>query len=366
MECSVPFGEDAEIETRFREDGFVVVRNVVSDDEIACAMKELWENPRLLGRSSLIQREDPRTWTGDWPQSDGGKNFLESLDAYQDQACWNFFQHQNVVHLNRLLHGRSVYVRGAPRWGVMRPTAVNPAWRTDESWLHWDQNPWAEPDFCRVQCFLCLTDQTPTSGGFLCAPGLHKRWRQWGIDNTEGTLWSGQTLITRDFGDGNPFPVPESDNAHAEIVRVLAPAGSLVLWDGRLPHQNYPNTGTDFRVVMYLNFFAFGEEAFEKRKHAVRRKIVVMRALGQECTGVFPTKLTPLGREVTCAPDAAEEIAGNNDSWEDPLLYEAIKLAHEAGLEEYEGNYTSSIEKHRQAMKRWPDIERDWYDVIFA
>lgn len=26
-----------------------------------------------------------------------------------------------------------------------------PEWRTKQSWLHWDQNPWSEPNFCRIQ-----------------------------------------------------------------------------------------------------------------------------------------------------------------------------------------------------------------------
>jgi len=30
-----------------------------------------------------------------------------------------------------------VFLGRTPRWGVMRPSGVNPAWRTLENWLHW-------------------------------------------------------------------------------------------------------------------------------------------------------------------------------------------------------------------------------------
>ena len=43
----------------------------------------------------------------------------------------------------------------------------------------------------------------------------------------------GGKTITRDFGQGNPFPVPLDDPLHGEVVRVCAPRGSLILWDSR-------------------------------------------------------------------------------------------------------------------------------------
>jgi hypothetical protein len=39
-----------------------------------------------------------------------------------------------------------------------------PEWKSKKNWLHWDQNPWQEPDFVRVQGLVALTN-TPISRG---------------------------------------------------------------------------------------------------------------------------------------------------------------------------------------------------------
>ena len=90
--------------------------------------------------------------------------------------------------------------------------------------------------------------------------GFHKRWQKWGEEHPEGSVQAGLLhrfhhvfkgllkhafliefewrqvdgkLITREFGPGNPFPVPLDDPLQQETVRIGAPKGSLVLWDSR-------------------------------------------------------------------------------------------------------------------------------------
>uniref|UniRef100_A0A7S4V8A9 Uncharacterized protein n=1 Tax=Alexandrium monilatum TaxID=311494 RepID=A0A7S4V8A9_9DINO len=192
VDRSVAFGDDAQILARFQEDGFVVVRDVFSEASVEAAADELWESPLLLGRSPAIRREDPATWGTDWPQQDGGRNFLESADAYADEAPWELAQSPEAAHVLGLLwrqHGvDDLVLAEAPRWGVMRPTAVNRRWGTQESWLHWDQSPWTQPGLFRAQALACVSAQTETSGGLLCAPGFHRRWAQRGRDNPEEDL----------------------------------------------------------------------------------------------------------------------------------------------------------------------------------
>mmetsp|Transcript_56588 Transcript_56588/g.106626 ORF Transcript_56588/g.106626 Transcript_56588/m.106626 type:complete len:499 (-) Transcript_56588:124-1620(-) len=368
VDRSVPFGEDARILEQFREDGFVVVTGVFSDELVTSAINELWESPCLLGRDKAVRRDNRSTWGSEhWPQQDGGRNFVASLDPYQEQACWEFTQHPNSMHVMRLLWRdqgvEDLLLPEPPRWGVMRPTARNPEWRTDESWLHWDQNPWTQPGFGRVQAFACLSDQTPTTGGLLCVPGFHRRWRQWGESHPEGTLFVDGKQLTRAFGNNQPFPVPSDDPVHNQVVRVLAPRGSLVLWDGRLPHQNFPNTGEDFRMVIYLTFCRASEAMIEQRKQQLCRKLLVMRTLDR--FGFWPQGLTSLGRAITGSPDVDSFTEADLQLKKDPRVAPAIKLAFEAGEEELKGNLHASIEKFRQSEKLYPDIGK-WHDVIFA
>lgn len=361
-EESVAFGDDAAVLASFQADGYVVVRGVLADEEVDRHVRELWESPQLLARDGAVRRGEAATWSWEhWPQQDGGKNFLESLDPFRDQACWELLQHPRVVHVLQLLYGQEIFAEEAGRWGVMRPAADRPEWRTEESWLHWDQNPWSEPDFARVQCFACLTAQTPTSGGFLCVPGFQERWRAWGAAHPEGTVLDGEKVITREYGENQPFPVPRDDPAWGEAARVLAPKGSLVCWDGRLPHQNFPNTGHDFRVVHYLKFWPARPAAVEARRQALRRKLFVLRAVGRFSDEFFPTRLTPLGRRVLAVPDDDD----HGGAAADPRLLEAIALTVQAGEEELRGDLAASVQKFRSAHRVYPEIE-SWHEAIFG
>ncbi|CAK8986830.1 unnamed protein product [Durusdinium trenchii] len=256
VDRSIPFGDDEAILQHFHEHGFVVVADVFSDEEIHRALDELWTSPRLLARNGSIQQGKPESWTKEngWPQQDGGKNFLESLDPFQDLSCWELALHDRVEQILSLLwraegdgfddgsDEKVVFLGRTPRWGVMRPSGTRPEWRTLEQWLHWDQNPWSQPGFGWIQAFACITPQTSQSGGLLCVPGFQKHWSRWGEEHPEGTVKVDGKEITRAFGAGNPFPVPPGDAAHEGTVRILAPKGSVVLWDSRLPHQNFPNS----------------------------------------------------------------------------------------------------------------------------
>jgi len=369
-DASVEFGDDAEIARHFNEHGFVVVSNVLAEDEVNAAVEELWTSPTLLGRNSAVSRDNPSSWTTEfWPQQDGGKNFLESVDAFQDRSCWSLAGNPRVTHVfDLLLQQRGVdsgaFLAKAPRWGVMRPTGRHPQWRTLESWLHWDQNPWSQPGFAGVQGFACLAPQTRTSGGFLCVPGFHKRWRQWGEENPEGTVCVDGRWITRDFGAYNPFPVPADDPLQRQVTRILAPKGSLLVWDSRLPHQNYPNTSdSEFRIILYLHFEAFSEELVSNRRDFLRRRAAVLCALNSE--GWWPRGLSEHARQSAGAPDQATMFELQTMLQEKPDLVEAIRMTHQAGELELRGELESSVSMLRAALRRWPDIEA-WHDVIFV
>lgn len=363
IDTVVPFGDDEAILARFRVDGYVVVSSVLSEFEVNRAVDELWTSPQLLGRSKEVQRGDPSTWHAkNWPQQDGGRNFLSSTNNMADRACWELPQHHRVVHLMRLLNGGApVFALTPGRYGVMRPTADHPEWRTDSSWLHWDQNPWREPGFERVQAFLCLSAQTPTSGGFLCVPGAHEHFAAWGEANPEGSVQVNGENISRDYGAGNPFPIPDTDPLQQKVVRILAPPGAMVLWDSRTPHQNFPNTGSEFRIVQYLDCLPLSVNDVEARREVLRKKLVIRRVLGENSDVFFPSGLSALGRELFCIPVDEDTFEGAVE----PDLASAICLTIQSGEDELQGDLKESVRKMQQASKLWPDIE-EWHEALFG
>jgi len=136
------------------------------------------------------------------------------------------------------------------RYGVMRPL-VDPAWKTDDGWLHTDQNPVHEKDFVRLQGILTFTESKGESGGgFLCLPGFHHQWKEYCQEPHPDE-------------DVCPFTTP-SDPRQEQIS---VPAGSLIIWDSRLPHANFPNLSpTQFRFVQYITYYPADLESAKKRR----------------------------------------------------------------------------------------------------
>jgi len=258
---------------------------------------------------------------------------------------------------------------GVGRWGVMRPTKHNPEWKTDSSWLHWDQNPWTEPDFCRVQAIVCLTDNTITSGGFACVPGFHRRFQKWGQDHPMGTLEVGGKVVNETYGAGQPFPVPLDDPIQKDVTRVTAPAGSAVIWDSRLPHQNFPNTDEHaFRVVHYTMMQFRDENTIAQRKREYNQKRVLMDVMGK--TGPrFPHHLSATGKFVhgldEDRPELLEQSLKTCGVEDVSTFIEAAGLVREAGRLEEEGDVNGAIRKHQKSIAIFPEIE-EWHQVIFG
>ena len=357
----VPYSDNDAIRKEFQEQGYVVLTDVLSPEEVTSALDELWTSPRLLGRPG-IDRDDKSTWNSEeWPQSNGGKNFLASADSFQDATSWDLTSHERVVGLQRLLYQKDdLMCDGLGRWGVMRPTLNHPEWKTDASWLHWDQNPWTEPGFVRLQAIVCLTDNTATSGGFACVPGFHKRFQQWGQEHQMGTvLTPSGKVLDESYGAQQPFPIPLDDPCQQEVVRVLAPAGAMVIWDSRLPHQNFPNTDASaMRIVHYTMMLVKKDKAVREHRKLLQQKQVVMDALG--ISGArFPYALTPLGKEINCLDENDESLVGDVTD----ELEEAIPLVLEAGRAEERGDVGAAIKCHQKALRLYPDIE-EWYPAI--
>jgi len=272
--------------------------------------------------------------------------------------------------VQQLLHRRrDIMMSDLGRFGVMRPIKGHPdEWRTDTSWLHWDQNRNTEPDYCHVQAIGCLTDNTASSGGFACVPGFQHQFSEGGEQHPLGSVQVHGKVINEAYGSGQPFSVPPQDPCQEHLVRVVAPAGSAVLWDSRLPHQNFPNTdATAFRVVHYTMMKVRDDESVKERRRLLNRKRILMDLFGEEGLR-FPHKLSATGRFVHCLdeePKSLEEALRKFGLDDAEGLREAAKLVQEAGELEEQGEMVAAIKKHQRSMRHFPAIE-DWHEAIFG
>lgn len=167
------------------------------------------------------------------------------------------------------LHSEGL-VMSVDRFGLMRPTKLwqeggswqeKPEWRTSKNWLHWDQNPWSTPGFFAMQGLLCLSGSSANSGGFATVPGFHLEFASWAEANPEGSIPKRNKKMV-------PFPVPLEDEMQERRVKVLVPSGGLLVWDSRMPHENFPNQDHCWRIVQYVTCKRMAAEDLQRRAAA--------------------------------------------------------------------------------------------------
>jgi len=286
---SFDISQEEEYLSFFRQYGFVVIRDALSASEITSTIDEIWNDKQLLGKSGQVDRNDPSTWNNNtWPTGYGiaERGFLSFDNDYKLQVSWNNRQNPKVYKpFSKIFNTEALWVN-LDRYGVMRPTKQiqlldgtlvdKPEWITKSNWLHWDQNPWNEPNFVRVQGLVTLTDSTSTTGGFHCVPGFHLKFLEWAKSNEPKK--------------GGIVNVPLNDPIRQEITQITMKAGSLMIWDSRLPHGNYPNESSQFRMVQYITFFPCPQG--EKKEEERRRRIEPYVDAGEELLSTVSTAKT--------------------------------------------------------------------------
>lgn len=276
--------DEAGYEQHFREHGFVVVDEILEPEQVKATIAEIWSNPSLLGGHHGLDPQEPSSWDA-WPG--GARNFLDSLSPLEEVETWRNRVNCKVNRVFDVLweglpeildedspdHGTggatsSSLVMSVDRVGLMRPTKMKhggrlierPDWRTSRNWLHWDQNPWSSPNFQAMQGLLSL-EGSRSSGGFVTVVGFQEHFARWAREHPEGSI----PKRTRDM---IPFPVPLDDEMQGRRSKILVPSGALLVWDSRLPHENFPNEGEDWRIVQYVTCKRLSSADLEARAKA--------------------------------------------------------------------------------------------------
>jgi len=294
MDTSFALSDVEGYKSFFNENGYVVVDGALTPEEVTLSVDEIWHSQAGLASCEGVQRDDPATWGEEfWPAPGGSGGFVSPTDDHEVKQMWLNRQKPEIVEVFRnILEGEEKLRVSKDRWGIMRPTKNikfkdgsvqdRPEWKTAASWLHWDQNPWAEMNIKRLQGLLAFTDHTETSGGFLCVPKFNKIFAQWGVDNPYDTVGCSplHSLVM----------VPKGDPIQQQVQKVFMKAGSLLIWDSRLPHQNFPNDDDTWRIVQYVTYNPIKEEE-EAEQQALLFKMIKCAMI----PGPFLEILTELG-----------------------------------------------------------------------
>jgi hypothetical protein len=157
----VSFAADAaprDIKRFFERYGVVVLRGVLTASQTTAACAEVFA---AAGLSSPPPSALPELEAIDWESAYGSrynrsKGFV-GYDAPDTPCAWAGRLAPGLIQAYRTLFSRGDLVVKLDRFGMMRPTVFEEGapprkdWQTTGEWIHWDHNPWLEPDFERIQ-----------------------------------------------------------------------------------------------------------------------------------------------------------------------------------------------------------------------
>jgi hypothetical protein len=260
---------------RFDEQGYLLVESLV--DEAHCrAVRE------TICTHLGFHEQDPSSW----PTSRGHG----VINLFHAQALWDVRQLPAVHQAFAALHGSQALWVGTDRvsFKVRDPaqTGTGPA-----EPIHWDGDP-ARSTGRSLQGLVYLTDTSEDQGAFCCVPEIYRNLDDYLSRHPELT------------GGRRP------DVSGLDIDVVAGPAGSLVIWDRRLPHSSTHNLTDRPRWVQYIAMDPVGDEAARDRRVAdIESMMPPAWALRQTVPGQkIPEpgprpRLTDLGRKLVGLAD---------------------------------------------------------------
>ena len=208
----------------FQREGWVRVDNVVPKKELDAVVD-------LVCEFFVVDRErmDPR------------RKFSEVVNGlvpvHQHQSLWDSRQEPAVHAAFSAIHGTERL------WVSMDRASYKPRLskrakyvRGDANVIHVDKN--LKDEVFTVQGVLYLTDTSEDQGAWECVPDVFREIRDDG---------------RRDLRSGDDF-------SKYPLHKVPGKAGSLVIWDGRMPHSSGHNWSDKPRFAQYITMNKCGNE----------------------------------------------------------------------------------------------------------
>lgn len=206
----------------WEENGYVIVKNAISDSDCEATQQAIWE---FLG----MHPEQEASW-------------YKSHD--EQRGLMLTFSDHPTLNKNRL----SPRIKKAYEqlyktdriYKTIDKVSFNPPETAHYTFLgsplHWDVSLKLPIPF-GLQGLLYLTDCGPEDGAFHCVPGFHNRIENWIHAQQPSSNLRETALKTLQ-------PVP-----------ITGKTGDFIIWHQALPHCASPNHGKAPRMVQYLTYF---------------------------------------------------------------------------------------------------------------
>lgn len=208
--------------TQFHEDGYMVIRDVISTDLTQRAVRDI---AAFVG----ADLGDSATWYSAPPVLDGIVPLHHAQSLWDIRQCPNlygvfsefFCNPRLMVDINRCIFRPPIHPR---RPGISYGT------------IHWDTDPRRKGPGS-LQAVVLLTDVRRDGGGFQCLPDIYRNLDAW--------------LEQHAAHDNFNFFEPGLNRRKA--TQVEGNAGDVILWSTRLPHGTAPNWSLQPRAASFVS-----------------------------------------------------------------------------------------------------------------
>jgi len=257
---------------RFLEQGYLVIEGVVP--ETLCASVR-----RAICDFTGVIEDDPASWRRHDVQGHG------IVPVHHAQALWDVRQLPQLHRIFAMLYGTEQLWVSVDRASCKLPAQqFDTGYRVDP--IHWDGDP-RQLASLSIQGLVYLADTAAEQGGFCCVPTLYRELDAWLAHHAD-----------------DPPPLQPDVTGHA-VLRIGAPAGSLIVWNRRMPHSSGENRCERPRWVQYLTMTPAGNEQARAEQRALYlEKRPPAWAVRQQIAGQqipepgAPAMLTALGRKL--------------------------------------------------------------------
>ncbi|ETO14101.1 hypothetical protein RFI_23267 [Reticulomyxa filosa] len=209
------------------KNGFVALKNVLSEVELAEAEKNLW---KFLSQCGMKQ-DDISTWKENIFPGCLLSGLVWNFGAGQSDFQWYIRTRPSVLDAFVKLWEVNSYedlLVSMDGLAIFRPWKQRTQWKTVGGWYHIDQNVIMKPKLCSYQGYVTLYDQNQYTGGTTVIPTT-----QQDIVKTMGPYCSRPS----DY-----IEVPHHCKAifSREKWLICLEKGDLFIWDSRLVHCSSP------------------------------------------------------------------------------------------------------------------------------
>eukprot|EP01122_Echinamoeba_exundans_P011570 TRINITY_DN4640_c0_g1_i1.p1 TRINITY_DN4640_c0_g1~~TRINITY_DN4640_c0_g1_i1.p1 ORF type:complete len:414 (-),score=58.34 TRINITY_DN4640_c0_g1_i1:1522-2763(-) len=295
----IDFEEKQKWHNYLKENGYVVIKNVLSPQKVEEVQGKVWDFLESLGTG--IKRNDKSTWVNaNWPNT-FSNGIISHYGVGQSEASWTVRVEPRVRQVyETIFGGRRDLLVSFDGINVFRPPSDGgkEKWVTNGLWPHLDQNYHMGELFHKqgisVQGAINLLDSGPEDGGFICIPGSNKLFEH---IFTTYEFGGERNKAARHFVQMRPdhkMWTTDEKLSKLSCVKVSAGAGDLILWDSTVIHWNTPVTNLKkkyeglARCAVYI-CMAPAQQVSRPGELEMLRKLRLAGVEGFQTTSHWPT-----------------------------------------------------------------------------